>query len=107
MMWSATSPAVQPSQGESASQAALDSAASIDRVSPVAAIRSRSTTSAIAVHFASESAPVLTEAGAPHRERRPESLVMAYDSLGHSSPPTARRDVGAGLRAARASLGRS
>src|ERR687886_672414 len=48
MMWSATSPAVQPSHGDSAPQAALESAAPIARVSPAAAVRSRSRTSGIA-----------------------------------------------------------
>src|SRR5947209_5234011 len=49
MMWSATSPAVQPSHGESASHAVFASASSITRVSPAAAVRSRSTMSAIAL----------------------------------------------------------
>src|SRR2546423_1681692 len=44
-MWSATSPAVQPSHGDSASHAPFASASSIARVSPAAAVRSRPTTS--------------------------------------------------------------
>src|SRR4051812_42427230 len=66
MMWSATSPAVQPSHGESASQAVFASASSIARVSPAAAVRSRSTMSAIA--FPPCARQLLVDAPQPARE---------------------------------------
>src|SRR5437588_10216174 len=83
MMWSATSPAVQPSQGESASHASLASAASIDRVSPAAAVCNRSRRSAIdSVRF--------------ERQLAPEPLDERAVVHGHIPVPEAPEEEGVG-----------